>query len=492
MSRFRDLSIKTKLVSIQLFTTSLILVFFVGFYLITQYQQFAEISANRMGSLAEILGSNSVSALRFFDNEAAGDVLSSLETQPDIMHATLYDSQGDVFAAYVKAGELPHQFSWTQKDSQAVDGGYFVLSRTVISDDETVGWISLRLDTSTRKAELTEVVWQSLFVLLGGLFLAYFLSLRAQKQISGSILTLAKTSKDVQESGDYSLRVKRTSQDEIGTLVDSFNEMMERIWQHEKHLEELVADRTAELTEAKLKAEESDHLKSAFLASMSHELRTPLNSIIGFTGILMQGMAGPLNDEQKKQLRMVQGSSKHLLELINDVLDISKIEAGRLQVYGEAFKIDLVVIMAVSSLRPFAEKKGLTLNYELDPSIPQIHSDKRRVEQILLNLINNAIKFTEEGSIRVKCFRQEDELLIQVIDTGMGIKEKDLDDIFSTFRQVDTGLNRVKEGSGLGLAICRRLSQLLGGSINVESEYGEGSTFTVALSLKLEALDEEA
>jgi len=491
MSRFRDLSIKTKLVSIQLFTTSLILVFFVGFYLIAQYQQFAEISANRMSSLAEILGSNSISAIYFYDNEAATDVLSSLETQPDILNATLYDNLGEVFASYHKPDVPPFEFSWALKDSQSIDQGHFILSRSVVSDNKTVGWISLRLDTSARRAELINVVWQSLFVLVGGLVLAYLLSVRAQKQISSSILTLAKTSKEVQNSGDYSLRVKRTSKDEIGTLVDSFNDMMERIWQHEKHLEELVDERTAELTEAKLKAEESDHLKSAFLASMSHELRTPLNSIIGFTGILMQGMAGPLTDEQKKQLRMVQGSSKHLLELINDVLDISKIEAGRLQIFGESFKIDLLIIMTVSSLRPFAEKKGLQLNYEIEPNIPEIHSDKRRIEQILINLINNAIKFTDEGRIEVKCFRQDDDLLIQVSDTGMGIKEKDLDDIFSTFRQVDTGLNRVKEGSGLGLAICRRLSELLGGRITVESEYGKGSTFTVALALNLEVPEDE-
>ena len=490
MSKFRDLSIKTKLVSIQLLTTSLVLVLFVGFYLVSQYQQFAQISTNRMSSLAEILGSNSVSALMFYDNEAAQEVLSSLATQPDIHHATLFDEQGDVFATYKKMGETDYSFNLTRTDTQFIHEGHLTLTRRVQSDGVTQGWISLDLDTSSRKTELIAVVWQSVFVFFGGLFLAYILSVRAQKQTTDAILNLAAISKKVRRSGDYTLHMERSSQDEIGTLVDSFNDMMKRIRNNEKHLEDLVAERTAELTEAKLKAEESDHLKSSFLASMSHELRTPLNSIIGFTGILLQGMAGPLTEEQSKQLRMVQGSSRHLLELINDVLDISKIEAGRLQVYGESFKIDLLIVMTASSLRPFAEKKGLALSYEIEPDLPEIHSDKRRVEQILINLVNNAIKFTEEGSVLIRCFRRNDALVLQVTDTGIGIRQEDIKDIFSTFRQVDTGLNRVKEGSGLGLAICRRLAQLLNGEISVESEYGKGSTFSVALAMNLEAAED--
>ena len=197
-------------------------------------------------------------------------------------------------------------------------------------------------------------------------------------------------------------------------------------------------------------------------------------------------MAGPLTDEQKKQLSMVKGSASHLLDLINDVLDISKIESGRLQVYGEAFKIDLLVIMTASALRPFAEKKGLKLEYEIAEDLPILHSDKRRVEQVLINLINNAIKFTDQGSIKIVCSRQGESLSIAVIDTGIGIKEADQVHVFQSFRQVDAGLDRVREGSGLGLAICKRLTALLGGTISVESKPGIGSTFTVILPFNLE------
>ena len=267
--------------------------------------------------------------------------------------------------------------------------------------------------------------------------------------------------------------------------------MLEKIQHHEKHLEDLVAERTVELEAAKTRAEESDHLKSAFLASMSHELRTPLNSIIGFTGILLQGMAGPLTEEQTKQLSMVKGSASHLLELINDVLDISKIESGRIQVYGEAFKVDLLLVMAVSSLRPFAEKKGLKLLHEIEPNLPTLNSDKRRLEQVILNLVNNAIKFTDSGAVKVNCYRQDESMIIDVIDSGIGINENDLKTIFETFRQIDTGLDRVKEGSGLGLAISKKLTELLGGTLTVKSEPAVGSTFTVTLPINLEVESNE-
>ncbi|NQV49294.1 MAG: HAMP domain-containing protein [Candidatus Marinimicrobia bacterium] len=487
MIKYRDLSIKLKLISIQLFTTLFILVFFVGIYLYSQYRQFETVAFNRMSTLSEILGSNSISALLFFDNDAAEDVLKSLKTQPDILNAAVYDHDGLIFATYSLPSAKGFSFNNPVHEGRAVTNSHFVLTERIVFDNLKVGWIALRLDTKNRKAALVEALWQSFLLFIAGLILAALLSVRAQKPISDAILSLSEIAKRVRDSGDYALRLKATSQDELGLLVDTFNDMLEKIWHHEKHLEELVSERTLELEEAKTRAEESDHLKSAFLASMSHELRTPLNSIIGFTGILLQGMAGPLTDEQKKQLGMVKGSASHLLELINDVLDISKIEAGRIDIHGEAFMVDLLVVMAVSSLRPFAEKKGLVFNHTIEPNLPPLHSDKRRLEQVLLNLLNNAIKFTSEGSVQVNCYRRDDSLVIDVIDTGIGINEKDISTIFETFRQIDTGLDRVKEGSGLGLAISKKLSELLGGTLNVKSKPGDGSTFSVVLPLNLES-----
>jgi len=262
-----------------------------------------------------------------------------------------------------------------------------------------------------------------------------------------------------------------------------------------ENLEHKVAERTLDLAAARERAEAADRIKSAFLATMSHELRTPLNSILGFTGIVLKGMAGPLTVEQRKQLGMVQGSARHLLDLINDVLDISKIEAGQLEVRCASFDLSTSVQRVGASVRPLAEKKGLTLQLEVPELLDRMTSDQRRVEQVLLNLLNNAIKFTDRGGVglRLDILDQRDPAVpgakhtlarIRVTDTGIGIKPEDLSKLFQPFRQLDSGLQRQHEGTGLGLAICRRLTGLLGGTILAESAPGQGSVFTVVLPME--------
>jgi signal transduction histidine kinase/HAMP domain-containing protein len=244
-----------------------------------------------------------------------------------------------------------------------------------------------------------------------------------------------------------------------------------------------IAIQNAHLYEA---AQEADRLKSAFLASMSHELRTPLNSIIGFTGIILQGLVGPLNPEQEKQLNMVRDSSRHLLDLINDVLDISKIEAGQLETVSEPFDMRDAVGKVIRTMMPLAGKKGLGLVTEISPAVGQITSDRRRVEQILINLVNNAIKFTEQGEVSVECEIGGKWLITRVVDTGIGIKPEDVDKLFKAFQQIDTGVARKHEGTGLGLSICKKLVEMLGGEIWVESEWGIGSTFNFTLPVDRE------
>jgi signal transduction histidine kinase len=241
-------------------------------------------------------------------------------------------------------------------------------------------------------------------------------------------------------------------------------------------LEARVVRRTAQLAQAKEQAEAADRTKSAFLAIMSHELRTPLNSIIGFTGILL-GLAGTLNAEQAKQLGMVQNSARHLLSLINDVLDISKIEAGQMEVVLAPFDMRDLLEKATAAALPQAERKGLALRVEIAPAVGTLNSDRRRVEQILINLVSNAIKFTKEGEIRITSWVAGERLLTCVADTGIGIQREDWDKLFQPFRQIETGLDRKVEGTGLGLSICRRLVELLGGAIWVESAWGQGSIY---------------
>jgi len=274
----------------------------------------------------------------------------------------------------------------------------------------------------------------------------------------------------------------------LSTVINARNRAEARVKEYQENLERLVDERTAELRLtldelelAKEQAVAADHLKTAFLATMSHELRTPLNSIIGFTGILLQRLGGPLNGEQEKQLGMVKNSAGHLLALISDVLDISKIEAGQLTVSSETFRLDELVGKAVQTIRPLAERKGLTLSVEVGEGVGSMTGDERRVEQVLLNLMSNAVKFTERGRVGISCRREGESYLTVVRDTGIGIDTTQLDLLFKPFRQLDSGLSRRYEGTGLGLSICKKLVELMGGKIDVESRPGEGSTFAVTL-----------
>lgn len=248
-------------------------------------------------------------------------------------------------------------------------------------------------------------------------------------------------------------------------------------------LEQRIAARTEELAAAMIRAQESDRIKSAFLATMSHELRTPLNSIIGFTGVLVRGLAGPLNDEQYLQLNMMRDSAQHLLALINDVLDISKIEAGELEIVKRPFDMRQAIENVLRIVQPLAHKKNLQLVTAIGARVGTIHNDRRRVEQVLINLVNNAIKFTERGEVRVECQIREGWLETSVHDTGIGIQPEDMDRLFKPFQQIDTGLARGHDGTGLGLAICKRLVSAMGGRLTVESEWGVGSTFQFTLPM---------
>jgi PAS domain S-box-containing protein len=262
---------------------------------------------------------------------------------------------------------------------------------------------------------------------------------------------------------------------EEGTLVSSsIRDITER-----KQFEKALQEKNIEL-------EKANRAKDGFLASMSHELRTPLNAILGFTGTLLMRLPGPLTPDQEKQLRTVQTSGRHLLSLINDLLDLAKIESGKVELKREPVSCREVLEEIESSLRPMAEDKGLMLSIEAPPDKSLVQTDRRALHQILLNLTNNAIKFTQAGSVRVQVREKRlngDALLeFDVIDTGAGIRPEDQDKLFQAFSQVETPGGRRYEGTGLGLHLSQRLAELLAGRITFESEFGKGSTFRLTLT----------
>ena len=272
----------------------------------------------------------------------------------------------------------------------------------------------------------------------------------------------------------------------IGSDITDRKRAEEALQKAYGELEQHVRERTADLTSANERLLELDRLKSEFLATMSHELRTPLNSIIGFTGILRQGFAGPVNEEQYKQLDMAYNSAKHLLSLINDLLDISGIEAGKLELEHKSFNFVDIVTEVVDNLKPRILQKRLNLVTDLHSQAINMVGDRKRCLQVLLNLVNNAVKFTDIGEIKIATSIEGKTLRVCVSDTGIGIKPENIRMLFEAFRQVDGSAKRIYEGTGLGLYLCRTLLSLMGGKISVESEFGKGSSFTFTVPMIFE------
>ena len=300
---------------------------------------------------------------------------------------------------------------------------------------------------------------------------------------NGEVVWAARTLTAVRDADgkpDYVLAViadvteRRRAEDEIRNLH-------ERLQRHAADLELRVAERTEQLAAAKARAEAADRVKSTFLATMSHELRTPLNSIIGFTGVLLQKIAGPLNAEQEDQLNIVRSASQHLLMLISDVLDISKVEAGVMRLARERFDLRNLLQQLGAGFGQESERRGLAFNLRMDAGEALVNGDEGRVKQVLNNLLSNALKFTTHGSIEVALTRDRDVFTVSVTDTGVGIRRDDMARLFRAFSQIETGLAGVSEGTGLGLAISKHLVEAMGGQISVESEWGHGSRFFFTL-----------
>jgi PAS domain S-box-containing protein len=253
--------------------------------------------------------------------------------------------------------------------------------------------------------------------------------------------------------------------------------------EYRDHLEDLVRERTQDLEQANLHLQELDTLKAMFIASMSHELRTPLNSIIGFTGIILMGMSGEISPIQKKQLTMVKNSANHLLALINDVIDVSKIEAGKTEVSIEDFDLSDLIREVKESFAIAASEKQLKLELSMDGGI-RVTSDRRRVRQIVVNLVGNAVKFTKTGRVAILVSVTGKGVDVKVRDTGIGMSREGMGRLFQAFSRIQVKDQPIIEGTGLGLYLSQKIAVILGGEITAESEIGRGSEFTLRLPWK--------
>ena len=453
-------------------------------------------------AMAQLVAESSAPALLFEDERAAAETLSVLRTDPRVNKACLYDKAGRrlAFMSDQTNGNCPTPVGEEMRFTHS----YLLIFRQVALKGEPVGTLYLQVSLTEMHRYLLHFAATGVMVLLMGSAFALGIAAFLQRIISGPIRHLTRVAVEVSSEGNLQLRAVNDSHDEIGLLIDQFNAMMDRLQARDLEVQEAragleiqVQSRTKNLREeiaerklvevalegAKNAAEEASRAKSAFLANMSHELRTPLNAIIGYSEMLHEDAESAGELSITCDLEKILSSARHLLGLISDVLDISKIEAGQMKVSLDTVSSDEILREILPTAEVLAQKNANYFQAEKALWHGALTIDPLRFRQCLLNLVSNACKFTRNGciSIGVRAEMREGKewTLWRVQDTGDGIAPEDIEKLFRSFSQVDGSLTRRHGGSGLGLAISQQLCQAMGGTITVESTVGQGSTFTI-------------
>ncbi len=506
MAILRRRSIKTKLIVLaSASSAAAVLLACLGF-VFNDIRLLRDAKRRQLRTQAQSLAFNCAATVLLNDRQAAEQLLSSLAAQPTLEFAALYDESGREVASYRNgAMDSVPLTAPTWLGDHFTSDQHLEIVFPVVEKGQPVGLLFLRASLLDVAQQTRDYFYLAAPVLMLSLLAAVFFSVVLQQRLTAPILTLADTAQAITINGDYSLRVSVPSQDEIGTLYTAFNRLLNQVEVSERallrsqaDLENRVGQRTAQLTaeisdreraqqdliKACDAAQAANRAKSEFLANMSHEIRTPLNGILGFTDLLRRGTVSD-ETERASFLETIHHSGQHLLALLNDILDLSKIEAGQLQVESVVCSPFQIVAEVVSVLRARALEKGVSLEYRWEGQVPaSVHTDPARLRQVLLNVVGNAVKFTDRGSVRIdaRVDATRELLLLEVSDTGIGIPADKLASIFDPFSQADTSVTRRFGGTGLGLAICRRIAEALGGQIEVYSQVGHGSKFQMAFA----------
>src|SRR5579862_1451580 len=475
---------------------------FIGYDMVT----FRKTTVHNLSTQAQIIGSSTVSALLFNDPQSADNTLSALKAAPNILSAGIYTKDGQPFASYSRdsAGKISNLplIPAGHTETYRIENNAIVLVRSIVFEGKVTGSVYIQSDVNELNERLEEYAGIAGIVLLACLLAALLVSSIFRRSVADPIVHLAEFARMVSHDRNYSVRATPTSSSgELAILIDSFNEMLSQIQQSESALrkahdglEERVRERTAELEAAKreveafsdsvLRAKEeverASKFKDQFLSTMSHELRTPLNAVLGFSDLLTEERYGTLNDKQRRYVTHIHTGGKHLLTLINDILDLSKIEAGRLQLSIESVALKNSFAEVLDTMRPLADKKSQILSQRAAPEMT-VQADPTRFKQILMNLVANAVKFTPEGgTIELQADQLANGIRVGVRDSGPGIPPDEQKRIFEAFYRMGS-TEKAIEGTGLGLAITRRLVELHGGQLGIESEVGHGSCFHFSL-----------